>query len=162
MVVRFLPALRTRAQVTAVETNDRPVVLLIEDHADSRELYVQMFHAYGFAVIEAADGAHALADASACAPSIVVTDMRMPGSVSAAEVCRHFAAVKVPVVVITGVRPGPEQDAVRDAGCALLMMKPLSPDALLTEVRRILAGTQQALRSEQQSDAYPSAHSART
>lgn len=115
-----------------------PVVLLIDDHADTREMYAHMLSASNFDVLGAEDGADGLAQASRHPPSIVVTDLRMPGEVSVTDLCRHFQAIDVPVIVITGVSPGPEHDDARRAGCALLVMKPFGPDELLIEIRRIL------------------------
>ena len=61
--------------------------------------------------------------------------MRMPGPVNAADVCRHFTPLGVKVMVVTGVGPGDEQNAVKAAGCVVLAMKPLTPDALCEHVR---------------------------
>jgi CheY-like chemotaxis protein len=115
------------------------VVLLIEDHADSREMYADVLGASGFDVLAVESGADALAQASLHPPSLVITDMRMPGTITSLDICRHFAEARVPVIVVTGVSPGPEQDAAREAGCALLVMKPFGPDKLVSVVQRLLA-----------------------
>jgi two-component system cell cycle response regulator DivK len=115
-----------------------PIVLLIDDHADTRDLYAQILSLSGFSVWEAEDGAAALAKAVAgLLPSVVVTDLRMPG-LSASELCRRFAERGVPVVALTGVGPGHEHEEMRAAGCAAIIIKPVTPDKLIEEVRRIL------------------------
>ena len=98
-------------------------VLLVEDHPDNRDMYSLMLRSVGCSVIEAANGDEALAQASAHPPSIVVTDLRMPGAVTSLDVCRHFAALGVPVIVVTGVTPGPEYDEVEGAGCAAVPLE---------------------------------------
>jgi CheY-like chemotaxis protein len=115
-------------------------ILFVDDHQDTREMYAQVFTLSGFSVLEAEDGATALAKAGA-EPllSAVVTDLRMPGRVSALELCRHFAQHGVPVVALTGVGPGREHDDMRAAGCIAILTKPVTPDRLLAEVRKILA-----------------------
>ena len=69
-----------------------------------------------------------------------ITDMRVPGPVSAVSLCRHFTPVCVKVMVVTGVGPGDEQTAVKAAGCGVLAMKPLTTDTLCEHVPRIAAG----------------------
>ena len=115
-----------------------PAVLLVEDHLDNRDMYSLMLRSLGCSVIEAANGDEALAQASAHRPSIVVTDLRMPGTVTSLDVCRHFAAIGVPVIVVTGVTPGPEHDEIKGAGCAAVLVKPVTPDALVAEIHRVL------------------------
>lgn len=118
--------------------SNRPVVLLVDDHADTLEMYSHMLAGSGFDVVAADNAATALAQASSRPPSAVITDMWMPGSVTALDLCRHFTALGIPVVVLTGVGPGHEHAAAREAGCASLVMKPFGPDALVTEIRRII------------------------
>jgi CheY-like chemotaxis protein len=117
----------------------RPSVLLVEDNIDNREMYTDMLCASGFDVLAAENADAALAQTSARAPSAVVTDMRMPGTRTALDLCRHFSRLHVPVIVLTGVSPGEEQDAARRAGCALVLMKPLAPDALVAHVQRLVS-----------------------
>jgi DNA-binding response OmpR family regulator len=119
-----------------------PVILLVEDHRDSREMYAQMFRLAGFRVLEAEGGDAALAETAGVCPSLVVTDLRMPGCVSAPQLCRHFSDRGVPVLALTGVIPGREHSDMRAAGCLEILLKPVRPDELIVEVRRILSGPQ--------------------
>jgi two-component system chemotaxis response regulator CheY len=113
-------------------------VLVVEDDEDSREMYRLMLTSSGFDVIQAENGADALAKAITHLPSIVLTDLKMAGDVTAVDVCRHFAAVGVPVIAITGVSPGREHLDIRSAGCAAVLLKPVAPDVIISEVKRIL------------------------
>jgi CheY-like chemotaxis protein len=93
----------------------------------------------GFVVIEADSGAEGLLLGSATPPSVVVTDVRMPGSVSSAELCRVFARRGVPVIAVTAAHgSGSFHDEIRAAGCAAVLLKPLPPDRLLQEIQRLL------------------------
>lgn len=69
----------------------------------------------------------------------MITDVRMPGAVSAAQLCRAFGARRVPVIAVTGVGPGAHHDEMRAAGCATVLLKPVDVYGLIDEVRRILA-----------------------
>ncbi len=115
-----------------------PVVLLVDDHADTLTMYAEMLRFSGFDVLQAADGAEALALGADTRPSIVVTDLRMPGRVSAEEICRHFAATGIPVIAVTASVKTREHDAIRAAGCGVVLLKPLTPDRLISEIRRAL------------------------
>lgn len=119
-------------------TNPAPVVLVIEDDTDTREMYSMMLTSCGFEVLPAEDGVEALALAAGRLPAVAVTDLRMPGAISAVDVCRQFHDLNVPVIALTGLGPGEEHDAVRRAGCTTVLMKPLSPDQLVLEIRRLL------------------------
>jgi two-component system, cell cycle response regulator DivK len=119
-------------------TQPPPLVLVIDDNEDNRELHALLLANYGFDVVQAGDGVAALALTADRLPSVAVTDLRMPGDVSAADLCRHFNELNVPVSALTGVGPGDEHEAMRRAGCAAVMMKPLAPDRLLSEINRVL------------------------
>ncbi len=116
-----------------------PLVMLVDDQPDGREMYAHFLRQSGFSVVQAVDGFSALAlAASGPLPSIVVTDVRMPGPVSAAALCQEFQKQGVPVVVLTGLIPGREHAEMKAAGCPVILMKPLSPDDLIAEVLRLL------------------------
>ena len=57
----------------------RPLVLVVDDHDDTREMYVQSLVAFGFNAIAAADSEQA--DRCACDshPDVVVTDLTLRG-----------------------------------------------------------------------------------
>lgn len=115
-----------------------PLVLLIDDNADNRDMYGTMLAVSGFEVLQAENVVGALALVAGRLPAVAVTDLRMPGDVTAAELCRQFRELGVPVIALTGVAPGEEHEAMRRAGCARILMKPLSPDHLITEITRLL------------------------
>ena len=112
------------------------MVLLIEDHADTREMYSIVLSACGFAVLQASDAAQGLAVAAKLRPNVVVTDLMMSGPVHAVAVCEHFQQLGVPVIVLTGVSPGHLRDDIETAGCNELYMKPFDPYMLLRAIER--------------------------
>ena len=57
---------------------DRPLVLIVEDQPELRWLYVEELSMSGFDVIEAGDGADAIARTSAQHPDVVVMDLSLP------------------------------------------------------------------------------------
>src|SRR4051812_33957363 len=122
-------------------SND-PLVLFVDDDQDTREMYAIVLAAAGWATVVARDGAEALARGSLVSPSIVVTDVRMPGPISAVAVCEHFTRLAVPVIAMTGLAPdAPEVRDVERAGCARVLVKPVLADVLTGEILGILRGS---------------------
>ena len=64
----------------AREARTRPLVLVVQRHDDTRELYAIALSAMGFDVASARDGAQAYRRACEMRPDIVVTDLPMPES----------------------------------------------------------------------------------
>lgn len=126
-----------------------PLVLIVDDHVDTREMYSLLLSACGYRVQEAADGEEALATLGET-PAVVITDVRMPGLMTAADVCRHFHQVSVPVIVMTGLwGASPEVKELQESGCASVLMKPALPDAVLAEIERVLAQTNHLARQRE-------------
>lgn len=121
----------------------RPLVLLVEDEADLRQLYAQELAISGFEVLQAGNGRDALDTASARVPDLVVMDLSLP-IVDGWEATRQMKAddrtAHVPVVALTGHDGSGELQRASEAGCDWFVPKPCPPHALITEVRRMLAG----------------------
>ena len=113
-------------------------VLIVDDDHDNREAYRMLLEASGYEVAEADDGAAALRDAATSMPSAVVTDIRMPGTVSAPDVCRYFNERGVPVVALTGFAEDSEEVKQVAQDCAKVLIKPVMPDVLRQELGRVL------------------------
>jgi CheY-like chemotaxis protein len=61
------------------EARTRPVILLAEDHEDTRRVYGLILRHFGFDVEEAATGEEAIAIARRCQPGLVLLDIGLPG-----------------------------------------------------------------------------------
>jgi two-component system cell cycle response regulator DivK len=120
-----------------------PLVLVVEDYADAREMYVEYLRYAGFAVAEAQNGLEAVERAVALRPALVLMDLALPG-MDGWEATRRLKADErtrhIPVVAITGHALAGHADAARDAGCDGFLTKPCLPDALVEEIRRRIRG----------------------
>ncbi len=144
------------AQHTGEELRDqragRPLVLVVDDYQDGREMCVEYLSFCGFGVAEAANGVEALRKAAEALPDLILMDLSLPG-LDGWEVTRRLKAdprtAHIPVIALTAHALGSEAQRAHEAGCASFITKPCLPDALVVEVRRVLAlaGT----------DAWPSA-----
>jgi two-component system, cell cycle response regulator DivK len=121
----------------------RPLVLIVEDQSELRRLYAQQFAISGFDVIEAENGADAITHTTAQAPDVVLMDLSLP-VVDGWEATRRLKSdartAHIPVVALTAHDGSGELQRATRAGCDWFVPKPCPPDALITEVRRVLAG----------------------
>lgn len=121
---------------------ERPLILLVEDHIELRHLYAQQLLLSGFDVIEAENGAEAIAHTEARGPDVVLMDLSLP-IVDGWEATRRLKADRrtahIPVVALTAHDGSGELQRATRAGCDWFVPKPCPPDALIVEVRRVLA-----------------------
>jgi CheY-like chemotaxis protein len=115
---------------THMPNGDAPLVLLVEDDRDTREMYSEYLSYSGLRVTEAPSGRSALERVRDERPDVVVTDLAMPG-MDGLELSRRLRAEDptrdVPIIAVTG---NPTERA-REAGCDVMLEKPCTPDQLL-------------------------------
>src|SRR5918992_4325886 len=121
---------------------ERPLILIVEDQSDLRQLYAQELTMSGFDVIEAANGAEAIAHTSERFPDIVLMDLSLP-IVDGWEATRRLKVdtrtAHIPVVALTAHDGSGELQRATRAGCDWFVPKPCQPHDLIEEVRRVLA-----------------------
>ena len=125
----------------AVPRQEVPRILIAEEDADTRELYRESLRTLDADVIDAADGRSALVSALVHRPSILITDTRLPvfDGYHLCDVLRRDGTTRtVPILVVTSESRPSELQRARDAGADSVLIKPLSPEALLQEVERLL------------------------
>jgi DNA-binding NtrC family response regulator len=112
-------------------------VLVADDDAGVRYTVRQILEDAGHEVVEAEDGAAALAAYDATPVPIVVTDLRMPG-MDGLALLRELGRRSPPPRVVLLTAHGSERHAVEamKAGAWDYFRKPFEPDELLAVVRR--------------------------
>lgn len=119
-----------------------PLVLIVEDYADAREMYAAYLKLSGFRVAEAANGEEALTQTAELRPDAIVMDLAMPG-IDGWEATRRLKGdartAGIPIIALSGHTLPRHLDAAREAGCDVVLIKPCRPDVVSAEVRRILA-----------------------
>lgn len=125
----------------ADQPRNRFRVLLVDDDADTRAMYAMALELSEFEVLEASDGAAALALASESLPDVVVTDLTGPG-LDGFELVSWLQAdprtARIQAIVVTGWADQATRARTLKAGAAFLS-KPCLPDVLVAEVFRALA-----------------------
>ncbi|OFW15100.1 MAG: response regulator [Acidobacteria bacterium RIFCSPLOWO2_12_FULL_67_14] len=121
-----------------------PLILVVDDYADAREMYAEYLRFCGFRVAEARNGNEALEQTFALKPDLILMDLSLPGmdgweatrQLKADERTRH-----IPVVALTGHALAGASEGAKKAGCDSFVTKPCLPDDLVVEVRRMLSLT---------------------
>lgn len=132
-------------------TARKPLVLVVDDFADNREMYSEYLAFSGFEVIEAKNGKEALDAAQERLPDIIVMDLSLP-VMDGWEATRRLKADertrKIPVVALTGHALAGHSKGAKEAGCDSFLAKPCLPDQLVAEIRRMLEGGKPAAKAK--------------
>ncbi len=119
----------------------KPLVLVVDDFADNREMYCEYLVFAGYDVAEAKNGQEALEAATGKLPDIIIMDLSLP-VMDGWEATRRLKADartrEIPVVALTGHALAGHSRGAREAGCDSFLTKPCLPDQLVTEIQRML------------------------
>ena len=119
----------------------KPLVLVVDDFADNREMYSEYLSFSGYDVIEATNGKEAVDAARARMPDIIIMDLSLP-VMDGWEATRRLKADDrtrwIPVVALTGHALAGHSKGAHDAGCDSFLSKPCLPDQLVVEIKRML------------------------
>ena len=110
-----------------------PVVLIVEDHDDTREMLKTLLGMVGCHVIEAEDGDRAMNAAERAHPDLILLDMKIPrldGLTVTRLIRSHPNLHEVPIVAVTGNATPQFLAEVLRAGCNYFLLKPIDFDRL--------------------------------
>jgi two-component system, cell cycle response regulator DivK len=124
------------------DSTSEPLVLVVDDYKDARELYSETLLVLGFRVATASNGVEAVEKARALGPDVILMDLSLPGIdgweatrlLKSDDLTRH-----IPVVALTGHALEHAAERAKLAGCDRLLIKPALPDQVVAEVRRAIA-----------------------
>ncbi len=127
-------------------------ILIVEDFADSREMYIEFLGAQGFDVSGAEDGLAALRALEEAPFDAVVLDIALP-KLDGLSVLRRIRAdprfQALPVLTLSASLGADYQRIAMAAGATVALEKPCLPEELLSELktalcqRRSVSGTGQ-------------------
>jgi CheY-like chemotaxis protein len=118
-----------------------PLVLVVDDYQDAREMYAEYLSFSGFRVAEASTGLEAVEKALSLRPDVILMDLSLPGMdgwAATRQLKTDDRTRGIPVVALTGHALAGASDGARQAGCDAFVTKPCLPDELVVEVRRVL------------------------
>jgi signal transduction histidine kinase len=117
-------------------------VLVVDDSSETVELLQLLFTRRGYDVIGAGSAAEAVRRVRVKRPSIIISDISMPGVdgyTLLAELRRMPGLERVPAIALTGHAMDEDRARALAAGFAVHIAKPVDPDELLRVVRRLTA-----------------------
>jgi CheY-like chemotaxis protein len=120
-------------------TRQRPRAIVVDDDRDNRDLYAEYLRHAGWFVVEAMNGADAIAAAIASPPSVIVMDVLMPvlGGIEATRRLKADPRTRhVPVLVLTSSIE--KWKVAAEAGCDAYLEKPCLPYKLLEIVEQLV------------------------
>ena len=127
-----------------------PLVLIVEDYEDAREMYAAYLQFSGYRVAEAANGVEAVEQAQELMPDIILMDLALPkmdGWEATRRLKKDERTRDIPIVALTGHALAGHAEGARQAGCDAFITKPCLPDALVAEIKRVLSARSGSRRS---------------
>lgn len=118
-----------------------PLVLVVEDHEDTRFLLKTMLEMNGYRVAEAGDGEEGVRAARRERPRLVIMDATLPrldGLAATRRIRSDSVLAGVPVVILSGHAQPNFRTAALDAGGTEFLVKPIALSELTSVLERYL------------------------
>ena len=115
------------------ETTTQPLILLVEDHEDTRYLYRCVLEMGGYRIVEAKDGDEAVRIAESVLPDLILMDTNLPrvdGLMAANRIRKHSALYDVRIIFVSGNAEPRWRGVALSAGGDEYLVKPVSLDVL--------------------------------
>ena len=117
----------------------KPIVLLVDDYPDAREMYAEYLEFSGYEIVQAGNGVEAIERAIDSHPDVILMDLSLP-VMDGWEATRRLKAddrtKHIPVLAVTG-HPFPREGMLR-AGFDDQMLKPVSPAVLYATLSHLM------------------------
>ena len=123
-----------------------PLVLVVDDHEDTRQMSLIVLRSQGFSAMAAVGGEAGFVCACEQQPDVIVTDLAMPDGDGWEFVQRLASDARtqhIPVVMLTACGTEAVKERARQERVAAFFFKPCSPDVLAAELRRLVAARAQ-------------------
>ena len=121
-----------------------PLVLIVDDNVDAREMYAIYLEHAGFRAAEASDGETAIEMARRDRPAVILMDATMPrldGWEAARRLKGDVETQAIPLIMLTAHAFDEHRRRAADVGANAFLAKPVLPDVLATEIKKVLAAS---------------------
>lgn len=118
-----------------------PLILIVDDNLDAREMYGMYLQHEGFRWAEAVNGQDALLQTKLEQPALILMDATMPrmDGWEAVRLLKEDAATRhIPLIMLTAHAFDEHRERAMQAGADGFLAKPVLPDALAREIRAFL------------------------
>jgi len=116
-------------------------ILIIEDHADMRELLTWQIELMGFVAVTAGLGREGLKKAQSDNPSLIILDIMMPGMdgwEAARELKANPATKDIPILAATALFRDADLQNCMASGCSAYIVKPFTFQELQGKVQELI------------------------
>jgi CheY-like chemotaxis protein len=114
------------------------VLLVVEDDTEMRSLLCDELRELGCRIVEAGDGEQALQRAREAAPSLIVTDLRMPAGGLGYIGRLRTVAPTCPLILITAFGDPSVRETAKRFGVSAYFDKPVRMGELKASIRQLL------------------------
>lgn len=128
--------------VSPATGDGRPLILIVEDHEDTRFLLCFIMEGCGYRVIQAIDGVQALETAKSVQPDLILMDTSLPnidGLITTQRIRGLDQLSKVPIIFVSGHAQPEARAAALAMGGDDYFVKPLNLKDLEIAVKNQLA-----------------------
>jgi CheY-like chemotaxis protein len=115
-------------------------ILIIEDHADSRDMLRQIVTSFGATAVVAEDGREALRTVAWVKPDLILCDLKMPGldGFGFVDTLRHHPSLsRTPVIAVTALGTDADFKRTWEAGFNGHLVKPIDYETIAAQLARI-------------------------
>ena len=120
-------------------------VLIIDDHATTRDLVKWALSESGLKLSEASNGEAGILAAKQGHPDLILLDIMMPGGLDGYEVCKQLRSsdtlAKVKIVLLSANDAEADRKRGQEAGANAYLVKPFKPAVLRGVVNKLLEET---------------------
>lgn len=124
------------------QTRTQPIILLVEDFADSRQMLALLLESLDYCVLPVTNGREALSAAAKNDIDLLLTDFNLP-DMTGPNVVRcvrklNNRRVHIPAVMLTASDSYEHRSLAVEAGCDAFLTKPADFEVLKTIIDRLL------------------------
>jgi two-component system OmpR family response regulator len=122
-------------------------ILIVDDHAEIRDLLGRFLRKHGFRVTEARDGDEMRRILTTARIDLIILDLMLPGD-DGLTLCRELRAKsEVPIIMLTAMNEQTDRIVGLEMGADDYVQKPFNPRELLARVKAVLRRTTAGLQS---------------
>jgi two-component system chemotaxis response regulator CheY len=119
-------------------------ILIVDDSATILMSMSAILKKSGFEVATATDGQDAMAKVGSVRPNLIISDLNMPrmdGMTFLKEVRKTPGQRFTPILMLTTESEPAKRQEAKAAGATGWLVKPVTPEGLLTVIRQVLPGS---------------------
>jgi len=118
--------------------------LVIEDNPDNMVLITRFLEKFGYRTLQAVTGIEGFEMALQNKPDFIILDIQLP-DIEGTEVLRKIRSSEIgnsiPVIAMTSYAMSGDRERLLSAGCDGYIEKPIDPERVISQIRRLTGET---------------------